>query len=105
MAASAITVAMICRCFDSRSMRQASFHATPFSSPAEAMSLSATSFDRLSITVTMTVQPATSTALTSSRLLNPTHSTVCCTRKEAINPPSEAPAPMKPKKRFPSRGL
>ena len=85
-------------------MRKASFHGTPFSSPAEAMSLSPTPFERVSTAVTVAVQPTSSPALTSSRLSNPTSWTISWTMKEAVSPPSAAPPPMNPKKRFACRG-
>ncbi len=104
IADSAMTIEMTCRCFDSRSMRQDSFHATLFFSPVDVISLSPTCFERASTVVTIAMHPAIRPALTSSKLSRPTRSTVWRTRNEAASPPSAAPPPMNPKKRLACRG-
>ena len=103
IAASAITAAMIRRCFESRSIRKSSVQAT-FSSLAAATSLRTTSVERRCTAVTTAMQPKIIPAPTSIKLSNPTSSTVCWTRMEAVSPPSDDPAAMNPKKRFAWRG-
>ncbi len=104
IAAKPMTMAMVCRCRDERSSRNASAPLTLASSPVLLASLRPAPGSRRTIIATVTVQSARVAALTSSTELVPIRSTTVEVIVAPAKPPRLEPAPMKPKMRLACRG-